>query len=220
MIDFACFVPHAPILLANVGSIKDHKELKSTLNAFEILKEELSRKELEQIIISSPHRDWGVKVPLELLGVELELENYQSPDKTKFEGGSKKAYPILTSFDSLEKHFEWGKEIAQKTKEGKLGWVASGDMAHTLKEDGPYGFNPKGPEFDRKFIRYLEEKNIEKILSFDNQYLSEAGVCGIWSFVMCLGAIKELGLNWEPEILSYEGPFGVGYLVANLKIKE
>ena len=27
--------------------------------------------------------------------------------------------------------------------------VASGDMSHKLKEDGPYGFAPEGPKFDR-----------------------------------------------------------------------
>jgi hypothetical protein len=33
-----------------------------------------------------------------------------------------------------------------------------------------------------------------------------------------LGILEESGLNWKPEILSYEGPFGVGYLVADFKI--
>jgi len=30
--------------------------------------------------------------------------------------------------------------------------------------------------------------------------------------------LEESGIDWQPEILSYEGPFGVGYLVANFKL--
>jgi len=34
---------------------------------------------------------------------------------------------------------------------------------------------------------------------------------------MLLGALTADKTDWQPEILSYEGPFGVGYLVAKLK---
>jgi hypothetical protein len=33
---------------------------------------------------------------------------------------------------------------------------------------------------------------------------------------MLLGALE--GVNWKPKVLSYEGPFGVGYLVADIRI--
>jgi len=32
-----------------------------------------------------------------------------------------------------------------------------------------------------------------------------------------LGILEESKINWQPEILSYEAPFGVGYLVVNFK---
>jgi len=46
----------------------------------------------------------------------------------------------------------------------------------------------------------------------------EAGECGLRSFCFLLGILEASGISWQPEILSYEGPFGVGYLVANFKL--
>jgi hypothetical protein len=33
-----------------------------------------------------------------------------------------------------------------------------------------------------------------------------------------LGILDEARLAWKADILSYEGPFGVGYLVADFKL--
>lgn len=46
----------------------------------------------------------------------------------------------------------------------------------------------------------------------------EAGECGLRSFSFLLGILEESKINWKPEVLSYEGPFGVGYLVANFRL--
>ena len=45
---------------------------------------------------------------------------------------------------------------------------------------------------------------------------SEAGECGLRSIVIMLGIVSTL--DWKVKILSYEAPFGVGYLVAEVKI--
>ncbi len=91
-------------------------------------------------------------------------------------------------------------------------------MSHRLKEDGPYGFQADGPKFDEKLIESLKKKDIETILRLDEMY-PEAGECGLRSFCFVLGILEESKINYQPEILSYEGPFGVGYLVADFEIK-
>ena len=45
--------------------------------------------------------------------------------------------------------------------------------------------------------------------------IDEAGECGYRSILILLGIFHEL--NYRIEVLSYEGPFGVGYLVANFR---
>jgi aromatic ring-opening dioxygenase LigB subunit len=90
-------------------------------------------------------------------------------------------------------------------------------MSHRLKEDGPYGFHPSGPKFDQEFIKYLKNKDTKSILEMDETFLEEAGECGLRSFCSLLGALEELRASWQVDVLSYEGPFGVGYLVAELE---
>ncbi|MHB8074261.1 AmmeMemoRadiSam system protein A [Desulfosporosinus fructosivorans] len=93
---------------------------------------------------------------------------------------------------------------------GRHALVASGDMSHRLKEDGPYGLDPAGPECD-KFVLQALQKDPKKIANLPVALVEKAGECGYRSLRMALAA-KE----GAPEVLSYEGTFGVGYLVADL----
>ena len=58
--------------------------------------------------------------------------------------------------------------------------------------------------------------NIKSILDMDDEFIERAGECGLRSIVIMLGALENSKV--KPEILSYEGPFGVGYLVAEFKV--
>ena len=95
--------------------------------------------------------------------------------------------------------------------------VASGDLSHRLSKDAPAGFSAAGEEFDQEVIRLLERFDPQSILSIDERLLAEAGECGYRSIVICLGILD--GQSVQPEIISYEAPFGVGYLVADLTPK-
>ena len=57
----------------------------------------------------------------------------------------------LSRFPPLD-HYRLGQCIAQAVE--NLGscavFIASGDLSHKLRDDGPYGFAPEGPEFDRQ----------------------------------------------------------------------
>jgi len=127
--------------------------------------------------------------------------------------------PILTTLDSPKQHFDWGKEFYSKIKNLKLkiALIASGDMSHCLKEDGPYGFHPDGPKFDKALIEFLKKKDIKNFLKLDEMF-PEAAECGLRSFSFLLGILEKAKIDWHSEILSYEGPFGVGYLVMNFKL--
>lgn len=207
MISFACFSPHPPLLLPYIGSIDDRIKVKKTLQALESLGKQFKEAKIDEIIISSPHSDWGFNVPLYFLAKD-------------FKG---KIIPYLTGSELPLSYFNKGKEIYSDNKykiqdtKYKVALVASGDASHCLKKDGPYGFNVEGPKFDKDLISYLKEKNIEKILDLDKVY-PNAAECGLRSFSYVLGILQASGIYWQPEILSYEGPFGVGYLVVNFKM--
>ena len=58
--------------------------------------------------------------------------------------------------------------------------------------------------------------DIDGILSMEAELIERAGECGLRSSIILLGVLD--GLKVKPEILSYEGPFGVGYLVASFEV--
>ena len=225
MLTFACFSPHPPIILPEVGSPEDRTKVKKTISALESLAPKLAAAKPEIIIVSSPHPDWGINVPLHfLLPKSFLSQGVVSSTPLRWNTidtlGKGSIFPFLTTFESPKIHFERGKELIKSLPEALRGaWIASGDMSHRLREDGPYGLHPSGPKFDKKFIELLKKKDIKGILNLNPQLVEEAGECGLRSFCMLLGALEESKLNWQPEILSYESPFGVGYLVANLKIE-
>lgn len=106
--------------------------------------------------------------------------------------------------------------------------IASGDLSHRLKADGPYGYQKEGPAYDTRVMDVMGRAAFGELLSFSEDFCSRAGECGHRSFTMMAGALEaEAGASKErpgKEIaaarLSYEGPFGVGYGVCMYEIKE
>lgn len=204
---FASICPHPPIILPSVGSKKDRIIAQKTIGNLEFLGGKLIEAGPQSIIISSPHEDWGFNVPLQFL----------APD---FKG---KIMRYLTGEESPAFHFEKGRRVYKEMNVGggasnKIALIASGDLSHCLKADGPYGFHPHGPKFDQDLMKYLKNKDIDRILKLDEDY-PEAGECGLRSICFVLGMLEESKVPYEPQILSYEGPWGVGYLVVNFKLK-
>jgi len=200
---FASISPHPPIILPSVGLKEDRAQVKNTIEALEKLGKKLKEKDPDSIIISSPHPDWGFNVPLFFLA-----KDFQGEIKT-----------YLMGLEPTQFYFEEGKKLYKNLeRDKKYALIASGDLSHCLKEEGPYGFHPDGLKFDKDLIDSLKNKDIERILKLDDLY-PEAAECGLRSFCFLLGALEASGIDYQPEILSYEGPFGVGYLVANFKLK-
>ena len=92
--------------------------------------------------------------------------------------------------------------------------LASGDLSHRLKPGAPAGFNPRGKEFDEKLVQLLKDEEFPKILNIDQKLIEKAGECGLRPLIITLAALQEYDVN--NDVMSYEGPFGVGYAVAGL----
>ena len=90
--------------------------------------------------------------------------------------------------------------------------LASGDLSHRLLPGAPAGYHPDGEVFDRAVVRLVEAMDVEGLLHMDPDLVERAGECGWRSLLMMLGALD--GYRVRAEVLSYEGPFGVGYLAA------
>ena len=112
---------------------------------------------------------------------------------------------------SLTEHYELGRRIKETAEvlNRNTAVIASGDLSHRLLETGPYGYKEEGPEYDRRIMDVMGSGDFEKLLEFPEGFCEKAGECGHRSFVMMAGALDRTAVR--AELLSYEGPFGVGY---------
>ncbi len=115
---------------------------------------------------------------------------------------------------------EFGAQIAAVAHEmdKRTVLLVSGDLSHKLLEEGPYGFDPAGPAFDQEFVRIVTSGKVDEFAALDADMCEQAAECGLSGFVMMAGALhaslEQSGLAFTSELISYEGPFGVGYGVA------
>ncbi len=105
---------------------------------------------------------------------------------------------------------ETGRILNSLKKGASLALIASGDLSHRLTSDAPAGFNPKGKIFDDLVVESLKTNEPENLLQADISILEGAGECGLRSVMVFMGCAAGKTI----KVLSYEGPFGVGYCVA------
>ncbi|MDF2485337.1 MAG: hypothetical protein K0R46_1505 [Herbinix sp.] len=151
----------------------------------------------------NPELDHGTMVPLYF--INQYYTNYQ-------------VVRIGLSGQSLPLHYRLGKCIEKTAAklDRRIVFVASGDLSHKLKEDGPYGFAQEGVEFDKQIVQAMKEGDFLKLLEFNPDFCEAAAECGLRSFLIMAGSLS--GKSVEPDFLSYEGTFGVGYGVCEYRI--
>jgi AmmeMemoRadiSam system protein A len=94
----------------------------------------------------------------------------------------------------------------------RIAFVASGDCSHRLTPDAPAGYTPEGAEFDSWLHDTIVRGSLSELAAVDEELEEEAGECGLRSFIAVGGFA---GADPVPtRVLSYEGPWGVGYLTA------
>jgi len=124
------------------------------------------------------------------------------------------AYSNLSRAD----HFTFGQVLqdAIENSPERIGIIASGDLSHRLMRGNETEIEA-GKNFDNALVDDIKNNKLEDIVYYEDSFIEAAGECGYRSILVLLGALDRK--NVVPEVLSYEGPFGVGYLVANFKLK-
>jgi MEMO1 family protein len=143
--------------------------------------------------------DWGALVPLSFLKARQIV-----------------SLSIVSAYD---KHPTLGQLVRRCAEE--LGrdtvFLASGDLSHALTHDAPAPYDPRGKLFDDEVVRLLGVGDFGSLGRMDPILLEGAAECGLRSF-MALGGFLGDDAQVDPQILSYEGPFGVGYMVAHFGV--
>lgn len=186
------------------GDFKTKLEFRSDPELVSNIKMRAEEEHIPLNMICEPHLDHGNTVPLFWLS-----EHIPKVPIT----------PLSFSLLDLKQHFDFGtflqKEILKSTK--RIGLIASGDLSHSLTSDAPAGYKKEGKIFDDTLIDLLKQKNVSGILNLESQLIQEASECGLRAIIILLGILNDI--NYEPQLLAYESPFGVGYLTLNFVIK-
>ena len=115
-----------------------------------------------------------------------------------------------------EDHVRFGSCIKRAVEKLKhpTAFVASGDLSHRLIPGAPAGFHTDAHLFDEEVVEAVRENAPGRITDIDPGLRRLAGECGYRSMLVALGVCGES--ESACEVLNYEAPFGVGYLVAQL----
>jgi len=181
----------------NFGDLETELEFAADIPFINKLKIRAEKPDLPLQLVNESFLDHGSLVPLYYLSQNLP---------------SLKIVPLAYSFLDYQTHFYFG-EYLRKTinrSNKRIALIASGDLSHALSPEAPAGFSPQGKIFDQLIIKLLTEKNFSQLVEIDPHFAEEAKECGLRSFIILAGALASF--NCEAHFLSYENPFGVGYL--------
>lgn len=207
--------PHAPAL-ADAMVVDDATRLTGSLEDFgdalgqswfgdqDLAREIAEQLTLPVVLRSQDHRlkpgwiDHGSLVPLGFL-----------------DPGHERRLVILSlSYLPYGQHRSVGEAVREAARSlgRKVAFVASGDLSHRLTHDAPAGYSVQAAELDRAIVGSVERGRLSELSFIPPDLVEAGGECGLRSFIALGGFV---GDDLVPtKVLSYEGPWGVGYLAA------
>ncbi len=154
-------------------------------------------------LTSSEELDYGYTIPILLLASHL--QNW-------------KLFPVSPSMMDGKAHYEFGRQIKRvlHAETRRVAVIASADLSHKLSAESPGGASTEGPKFDQAIQEGVVSKDPTALLTMPTDITENAGQCGYRPISTLLGTLDNM--NVTAKVLSYEAPFGVGYLVARYDI--
>jgi MEMO1 family protein len=132
---------------------------------------------------------------------------------------------VLLSFSylGLEEHVRFGRAVGEALMEApeRIVYVASSDLSHRLIPGAPAGYDPQAARFDQAIADTFASGDWEGLLTIDPGLVACAGECGYRSLAVLSGVVatfEAAGGKTHNRLLSYEGPWGVGYLVGEVEL--
>jgi MEMO1 family protein len=178
-----------------------------------LIKEETAAEPLRPVFLDNQDSPYGGRIALDH-GAMVPLYYLQEA------GLETPGLHITFGFNPYRQLYQFGRALKRAIDKRRVvtAVIASGDLSHRLLPGAPAGYHPRAADFDQQLVEMLREGRVEDILDFNPQLVEAAGECGLRSFIIALGLFD--GKLFKTEIISYEGPFGVGYLVAALQAAD
>ncbi|MCI0479673.1 AmmeMemoRadiSam system protein B [Candidatus Uhrbacteria bacterium] len=192
-----------------VGNLKAFGDFSTTVAAksdyltIDRLQRKLRVEGVPFTLTSSEEIDYGFTVPLLLLTSHLDAW---------------KLIPISPSMLDGKEHYDFGRQLKRvlHAEEQRVAVIASADLSHTLGSESPAGPSEHGPAFDLAVQKAVGANDPTPLLSLDKNVVEQSSQCGYRPIMTLFGCLENMSVT--PHILSYEAPFGVGYLTARFDI--
>ncbi|MBM5789498.1 AmmeMemoRadiSam system protein B [Candidatus Parcubacteria bacterium] len=188
--------------LREFGDHTTYAEFAPDLELITAVQRRARDEELPFVLESSRSLEYGSGVPLLLLCTALQP----------------RIIPVSYSGHDRKQHLAFGrllKDVAIATGK-RVAVIASGDLSHTLTSDAPMGFRKEGQAFDEALRRSVEQLSASTMLTLEEEIVERSEQCALRPWLVLLGLLERM--QARPEVLSYEAPFGVGYLVAEFHL--
>ena len=173
--------------------------------------------ELARIILESalPIKTWEISLGELDWGFTVFLYYLQRA------GAKPKILPLSMTWGSVCDYFEFGKRLSERlnalASDVRISYVASGDLSHCTRRGIGREYDPYGRIFDDLVGEAVRTRDTTALLALSEADLSRARQCGAMSFAAAMGFYSGVDCAWNH--LSYQDPFGVGYLVASFEIQ-
>ena len=154
--------------------------------------------------LSNLAMDWGTLIPLWFF----------------LRGGRQKSKVVIVTPSRgipLRENFEFGRALARVAlrESRRVAFVASSDQAHAHRKNGPYGFDARAAEYDRRVADLVRRGSLEGIMEFDPGFVEGAKPDSLWQMTMLAGALSVVPMRGE--LLSYQVPTYFGMLCASYR---
>jgi aromatic ring-opening dioxygenase LigB subunit len=212
--------PHSPFLPEAFG-VWEGKSLKGSMERFqapEITLELNVSTALAEAIVDVAER---MELPMGRLRSDWDLDRGVTvPALFLIRADETKIVPVAISMLGWDEHWLFGTAIAKAAQliNEDVVIVASSNLSHRITPDAPHGYSGTGAEFDGLVRAAFESGRLRDLLDIPQDLCREASECGFAPLLVLGGAFD--GMNTKGKVLSYEAPFGIGYLVASVEVAE
>lgn len=210
--------PHAPrfpdsfsatMAAKFTGNLKSFGDFSTTVSAkgdfmiIDHINRKMRQEKIPFTLTPAEELDYGITIPLLLLTKKL---------------SDWKVVPLACSMMDGNAHYEYGRQMKRilHKENNRVAIIASADLSHKLTAQSPGGASIEGPKFDEWIQKGVIEPDPTSILNMPKELIENSGQCGYRPICTLLGTLDNM--HTEPKILSYEAPFGVGYLTVTYEI--
>lgn len=203
----AFVINYAPKYLTNFLSFGDFSPVRSYPTdslLVERIRHETRKAKMKIVTVSDEHLDYGSGIPLKLIP-----SSNINPS----------VVVVSPTMDGPKAQYAFGRVLkeAVMSSNRRVAVFCSGDLSHRLTSDTPSGFSPKGKDFNDLLITNLLSGSVSSVLQMKKELVEEAHACAYSPICILLGIIERM--NYTPELLSNESPFGVGYMTMQFHLR-